>query len=242
MKRRILAGLDAYLGLGGGLLTAAVLAGFLLVGGVHAQEYYRGSSIPPGAKYGFAGVQNGLGIGGQGTSTVVFASDGGSYLYTDPGSVTVNSAALAFAAGTVNKFVIAGISATGQASFLNGAQTVGVGIDVATDAIFRVRTRAQTGDAATEAAFYDAAASSVLTITTNTIAPTNLIHHLGAGLLKTITVPTLCAPTCSLYIVPDAAYTYDATGNITLPAGGGTAVVSRTMVFVWDGTKWNPSY
>lgn len=84
--------------------------------------------------------------------------------------------------------------------------------------------------------------TSVLTISSNTIAPTSVIHHVGAGLIKTITVPVTCTPTCQIQIVPDAAYTYDATGNIVLPAGGGTAVINRLMIFFWDGTKWNPSY
>ena len=45
----------------------------------------------------------------------------------------------------------------------------------------------------------------------------------------------------TLTLVPDAAFTYDATGNIVVPAGGRTAVV-KMMKFSWDGTKWNPSY
>jgi len=82
-------------------------------------------------------------------------------------------------------------------------------------------------------------ASSVLTINTNVIAPTNGVHHLGAGLVKTITVPATCYTTCSVMIIPDAAFTTDATGNISLAS---TAVINRALIFVWDGTKWNPSY
>lgn len=89
------------------------------------------------------------------------------------------------------------------------------------------------------AAFYTSPASSVLTINTNVIVPTTSVHHLGAGLVKTITVPASCANTCSIDIVPDAAFTTDATGNISLAS---TAVISRTLRFTWDGTKWNPSY
>ena len=39
-------------------------------------------------------------------------------------------------------------------------------------------------------------------------------------------------------------YTYDATGNINLPVGGGTAVINKVMFFAWDAvnSKWNPSY
>ena len=45
-----------------------------------------------------------------------------------------------------------------------------------------------------------------------------------------------------LHIIPDAAFTYDATGNIVVPLGGGTAIVNRLMTFVWDGAAWTPSY
>jgi hypothetical protein len=82
-------------------------------------------------------------------------------------------------------------------------------------------------------------ASSVLNIASNVIAPTNGIHHLGAGLVKTITVPSKCYTACSVMIIPDAAFTTDATGNISLAS---TAVINRALIFVWDGTKWNPSY
>lgn len=87
--------------------------------------------------------------------------------------------------------------------------------------------------------FYCSAASSVLTIAANVIAPTNAVHHLGAGLVKTITVPAILTPTGSLTLVPDAAFTWDATGNISV---AGTAVINRAVTFTWDGTKWNPSY
>jgi hypothetical protein len=92
------------------------------------------------------------------------------------------------------------------------------------------------------AAFHNSLALSALTITTNTIAPTSSVHSVGAGLIKTITVPANCAPTCSITIIPTAAYTYDATGNVTVPVGGGLALISKTMTFTFDGTKWNPSY
>jgi hypothetical protein len=90
-----------------------------------------------------------------------------------------------------------------------------------------------------QAAFYGYGASSVLSITSNVIAPTNAVHHLGAGLVKTITVPTFCSATCTLHVVPDAAFTTDATGNISLAS---TAVTNKTLDFTWDGSKWNPSY
>jgi hypothetical protein len=85
-------------------------------------------------------------------------------------------------------------------------------------------------------------AASVLTISGNVITPTGSVHHVGAGLIKTITVPAWVNGPWVLWILPDVAYTYDGTGNIDLPAGGGTAVVDRAMAFVWDGTEFVPSY
>lgn len=85
-------------------------------------------------------------------------------------------------------------------------------------------------------------ASSLLSVASNTIAPTNGVHHVSAGLIKTITVPAMCDPTCTIALIPDAAFTYDATGNIVVPAGGGTATTSRVMTMTWDGSKWYPSY
>lgn len=82
-------------------------------------------------------------------------------------------------------------------------------------------------------------ASSVLTIASNTVVPTGALHHVGAGLIKSITVPTSCSPTCTIALVPDAAFTTDTTGNISLVS---LAVINRVMLFVWDGSKWNPSY
>jgi hypothetical protein len=83
---------------------------------------------------------------------------------------------------------------------------------------------------------------AVLSVASNTIAPLAQLHHLGAGLVKTITPPALIVPGAVLEIVPDAAFTYDATGNISLPAAGGTATINKLMSFAWDGTKWTPSY
>lgn len=81
---------------------------------------------------------------------------------------------------------------------------------------------------------------AVLSISSNTIAPTSTIHHLGAGLLKTITLPAGFV-NGSIQIVPDAAFTYDATSNIL---GTGTAVIGRTMIATYSSSsgKWSMSY
>lgn len=92
------------------------------------------------------------------------------------------------------------------------------------------------------------ALGGALAITTNVIAPTRNYHTVGAGLIKTITPPVITSTNAtvtsgfSLRILPTAAYTYDNTGNINVPAGGGTAVTNRIMDFQWDGTHWSPSY
>jgi hypothetical protein len=81
---------------------------------------------------------------------------------------------------------------------------------------------------------------AALTISSNTIAPTAQIHQVGAGLIKTITLPaSIVSGTVAL--VPTAAFTYDATGNVL---GTGTAVVGRTMFATYSAStgKWSMSY
>lgn len=77
-----------------------------------------------------------------------------------------------------------------------------------------------------------------LTISANTIAPTFSIHGVGAGLIKTITVPAAFMQGFgggaggtggSIDLIPTAAFTYDATGNILSAGGTNTATVGRTM-------------
>jgi hypothetical protein len=79
-----------------------------------------------------------------------------------------------------------------------------------------------------------------LTVSSNTIAPTSSIHEVGAGLIKTVTVPSGFT-SGSIDLVPTAAFTYDATGNIL---GSGTAVVGRTMRATYNSvsSKWSMSY
>lgn len=87
----------------------------------------------------------------------------------------------------------------------------------------------------------DTRAGSLLNVGGNAIAPTNELHHVGAGLIKNITLPSGFVDGC-IKLVPDAAFTYDNTGNMVVPAGGGTAVVNRLMLVCYDGAKWTPSY
>ena len=81
-----------------------------------------------------------------------------------------------------------------------------------------------------------------LTITSNNITPVTPIAFLGAGLVKNLVVPAVFAGTGgSVTIIPTAAFTTDATGNIAIAS---TAVVGRAMIFTYDGgtSKWYPSY
>lgn len=81
---------------------------------------------------------------------------------------------------------------------------------------------------------------AALTVSSNTITPTNAIHQVGAGLIKTITVPSGFT-SGTIALVPTAAFTYDATANVL---GTGTAVVGRTMfaTFSSSTSKWSMSY
>lgn len=78
-------------------------------------------------------------------------------------------------------------------------------------------------------------------IVSNVLTPTSAQLSVGAGLIKTITVP-FTSYTGTIFINPTGAFTYDATGNILVPAGGGTATINRMISFTYNGTKWIPSY
>ncbi len=72
----------------------------------------------------------------------------------------------------------------------------------------------------------------------NTITPiSNVFHVTAANLIKTITVPTGMRFGV-LWIIADAAFTTDLTGNISRAI---TAVPNTAYAFVWDGSKWTPS-
>lgn len=91
----------------------------------------------------------------------------------------------------------------------------------------------------TKPQFYTAAAST-LTVSSNTITPTAPAHFVGAGLIKTITVPSGMAGG-RITLIPTAAFTTDTTANIAIAS---TATIGRAMDFTYDSvtTKWYPSY
>lgn len=85
-------------------------------------------------------------------------------------------------------------------------------------------------------------AAPTLAITANVITPTKYISFVGAGLIKTITVPALAATGgATIKLIPTAAFTTDVTGNIALAS---TAVIGKQLLMTYDsGTnKWYPSY
>jgi hypothetical protein len=113
-------------------------------------------------------------------------------------------------------------AATGASLVLSGAATA------ATVAVSNV-----TGTTAT---------ANTLGITGNALATPKAIGFVGAGLIKTIGIPSLFAAAGgAVTLIPTAAFTWDATGNIALP---GTAVVGRPLTMTYDGTtqKFYPSY
>lgn len=136
---------------------------------------------------------------------------------------------------------------TGAATLTSHAAVLGQGTSaVAFAAPAGIGTLLASNGAAADPSFQHppwmvAPASTVLTVTANTIAPTRRVHHCGAGLIKTITVPAALTGPDTLSLIPDAAFTYDATGNIGAVISG-LAVVGRVLTFTWDGTSWWPSY
>lgn len=86
-------------------------------------------------------------------------------------------------------------------------------------------TKVRTLDAA---GFFYENEGSALTIGSNTITVVKPVHQVaGAGPLKTINFPSVpIGMSITFKLVPTAAFTYDATGNIL---GTGTAVVGKTM-------------
>jgi trimeric autotransporter adhesin len=73
-----------------------------------------------------------------------------------------------------------------------------------------------------------------------TITPTGMIFHVtGTTAIATINLP-YATFTGSITIIPDGAFTTTTTGgNIALAS---TAVLSRAIIFTYDGSKWYPSY
>ena len=74
-------------------------------------------------------------------------------------------------------------------------------------------------------------------VTMAPVAP--LFHTSGTAAIVTITVPAGLQIGQSFTMIPDAVCTWTAAGNIAI---AGSCVVNKALTFVWDGTKWTPSY
>jgi hypothetical protein len=73
-----------------------------------------------------------------------------------------------------------------------------------------------------------------------TVAPVVGVNHItGAAAIVNITVPVTCSTGCMVNFIPDGAFTTTNAGNIGIAS---TATIGRVMTFVWDNTKWWPSY
>lgn len=74
-----------------------------------------------------------------------------------------------------------------------------------------------------------------------TIAVTGTIFHVsGTTAVVTVTLPDVgFQPGNSIYMIPDAVFTWTAAGNVSL---AGSAVVNKLLIFTWSGSKWIPSY
>ena len=146
--------------------------------------------------------------------------NGGAYTYP----VTIDSAGSLTAALSVNysgninggSASLIGWSGTsrigapvvGQFQFTNAAQTVGVGLDVATDAVLKVRTRAQTGYATVDASGYNLGGAIALTATAPTIA-----SFAGSSPAATVTAGS----TTAAFRIGVGGTAPGATGTINLP-------------------------
>jgi len=86
------------------------------------------------------------------------------------------------------------------------------------------------------------AVANTLGITAFVLPTPKAINFVGAGTIKTITVPTLFSTGGGeITLIPTAAFTWDATGNIAV---AGTAVISRALTMTYDSftAKFYPSY
>lgn len=82
------------------------------------------------------------------------------------------------------------------------------------------------------------AGTTAVASTTTIVATAKVFHVSGTTAIQTITTTGLQAGD-SITLIPDGVFTWGTSGNISI---GGTAVVDKALIMVWDGTKLNPSY
>lgn len=72
------------------------------------------------------------------------------------------------------------------------------------------------------------------------MTPTGVVFTVsGTNAITGILAPAGLGVGFNLYIVPSGVFTWTAATNIAL---AGTAVVNKTLIFTWNGSKWVPSY
>jgi hypothetical protein len=72
------------------------------------------------------------------------------------------------------------------------------------------------------------------------LTPTGTVFTVsGTAAITGITLPNGATPGFRLTIVPSGIFTWTTATNIAI---AGTAVVNKALDFVWNGTKWVPSY
>lgn len=143
------------------------------------------SSVTIGANavYGFQGVNNGLMQGGN--TTRLLAADGGAYFIEANGSIEFNSASFTMANGGTPYFSFQSGSTSGQQVITNGAGTAGVGLDITSDSLLRIRNRAFTDNSALVASTETLSGS--LTVVSSITAP-NFPVSISTGITGTLAV------------------------------------------------------
>lgn len=72
------------------------------------------------------------------------------------------------------------------------------------------------------------------------MTPTGVVFTVsGTNAVTGILAPAGLGVGFNLYVVPSGVFTWTAAGNIAI---AGTAVVNKTLIFTWSGSKWIPSY
>ncbi len=167
-------------------------------------------------------TEAGLGWYRAGAGNLAFAVGGSAPISLVSAGIALNNTAGGITFASAARIAGPAAAVTGQINFVNAAATVGIGIDVATDAILKIRTRAQSADASLTA--LDLTASGVLGVTG--------VTTFGApAKLKNYTVATLPAG-----VQGYVAFVTDLLAPAFLVAAtGGGAVVGPVF---YDGTNW----
>lgn len=104
------------------------------------------------------------------TRTVMRDTDGGAYWIVDSAGNLNNSAPFFMANGGISKWGFGTATATdGQGTIINGNATTGVGLDVATDGVLKIRNRGQSSDATVQAGVFQTSAAWLAGVSSSNI-------------------------------------------------------------------------